>query len=169
MVILLTRNIFNKNNIKIKYIEEDIFYITENIMIFSNFKRSNDFEIINKKLQIKQDENYVLDKFSDEIVLVLKHEKGLVVIIGCAHVGIVNILKTIIEKTGMTIYAIVGGTHLIEADEKRLKNTINFLKEKNIQILRMSHCTGENAVKEIKYEFREKFIYNNTGNIIEII
>ena len=114
----------HQNNIQVKYIEEDIFYITENIMIFSNFKRSNDFEQINKIFQIKQDENYIVDDFSDEIVLVVKHEKGLIVIVGCSHVGIVNILETIIERTGMPIYGIVGGTHLIEADEQRLKNTI---------------------------------------------
>lgn len=156
----------NQNNIQVKYIEEDIFYITENIMIFSNFERSNDFELINKKFHVKHDENYVLDNFSDEIVLAVKLEKGLFVILGCSHVGIVNILETIIERTGMPIYGIVGGTHLIEADEQRLNNTINFLKEKNIHILGLSHCTGEYAIEEIKHEFRDKFVYNNTGNII---
>ena len=72
-------------------------------MIFSNFNRSNDIKHINKKFQIKQDEDYVVDDFSDEIVLVVKHEKGLIVIVGCSHVGIVNILETIIDRTGMTI------------------------------------------------------------------
>ncbi|MFA6939731.1 MAG: MBL fold metallo-hydrolase [Clostridiaceae bacterium] len=159
----------NQNNISIKYIEEDIFYITEDIMIFSNFKRSNDFELINKKFLIKQDENYVLDNFSDEIVLAVKTVKGLIVIVGCSHIGIVNILETIIERTGMPIYGIIGGTHLIEADQLRLNNTINFLKEKDIQILGMSHCTGEKAVEEIKREFGKRFLYNNTGNVIKII
>jgi 7,8-dihydropterin-6-yl-methyl-4-(beta-D-ribofuranosyl)aminobenzene 5'-phosphate synthase len=68
----------------------------------------------------------------------------------------------------MNIYGIIGGTHLVEADEQRLKNTIEFLKEKNIQILGMSHCTGEHATEEIRHEFRDKFVYNNTGNIIKI-
>ena len=35
-------------------------------------------------------------------------------------------------------------------------------------MLRLSHCTGENAIKELKYEFRNQFVYNNTGNVIEI-
>jgi len=159
----------HQNNMVVTYIEEDIFYITENIIIFSNIKRSNDFEKINKTFQIKQDENYVVDDFSDEIVLVVKHEKGLIVIVGCSHVGIVNIIETIIERTGMKIYAIVGGTHLIEADEQRLKNTINYFKEKDIHILAMSHCTGKDAIEKIKNEFKDKFIFNNTGNIIKIV
>ena len=158
-----------QNNIQIKYIEEDIFYINENIMIFSNFKRNNDFELINKKFQIKQDENYILDNFSDEIVLAIKFHKGLIVILGCSHVGIVNILETIIERTGMPIYGIIGGTHLIEADELRLNSTISFLKEKDIEILGMSHCTGQKAVEEIKRQFENRFLYNNTGSVIKII
>ncbi len=159
----------NENNILIRYIKEDICYITENIMIFSNFKRNNNFELRNPKFLIKHNESYILDDFLDEIVLAVKLERGLLIILGCSHVGIVNILETIIERTGMPIYGIIGGTHLIEADGQRLNNTINFLKEKHINILGMSHCTGEYAVEKIKHEFKDKFVYNNTGNIIKII
>lgn len=159
----------NQNNIPIKYVKEDIYYITENIMIFTNFKRNNDFEVISERFKVKQDESYVLDNFSDEIVLGIKTKKGFIVILGCSHIGIVNILETIIERTGIPIYGVIGGTHLIEADELRIIKTIDFLKENHIQILGMSHCTGEKAAEEIKHEFKEKFIYNNTGNIIKVL
>lgn len=159
----------NENNISTKYINKDSFEITEDVILFSNFERNNEFEILNKKFYIKQNDKYMIDDFCDEIALAIKTEKGLVVILGCSHVGVVNILKTIIKRTGMIIYGIVGGSHLIEADELRLNNTINFLKEKDIQVLRLSHCTGENAIRELKYEFGNKFVYNNTGNVIEII
>ncbi|MFT5874666.1 MAG: 7,8-dihydropterin-6-yl-methyl-4-(beta-D-ribofuranosyl)aminobenzene 5'-phosphate synthase [Clostridium sp.] len=158
----------HKNNIAIKYIKQDIYYITENIMVFTNFKRNNNFELPNKRFKIKQDEKYILDDFSDEIVLVLKGKSGLFVVVGCSHVGIVNILETIIERTGLPIYGIIGGTHLVEADEQRLNKTINFLKEKDIKIIGVSHCTGEKAAEEIKRQFGEKFLYNNTGNIIVV-
>lgn len=158
----------NQNNISFKCINQDIFNITEDVIIFSNFKRKNNFEILNKKFYIKENGEYVLDDFSDEIVLGVKHEKGLVVILGCSHVGIVNILETITQRLGMPIYAIIGGSHLIEADEIRLNNTINYLKEKNINILRLSHCTGDSAVRKLESEFGNKFVYNNTGNIIEL-
>jgi 7,8-dihydropterin-6-yl-methyl-4-(beta-D-ribofuranosyl)aminobenzene 5'-phosphate synthase len=157
----------HKNNIAIKYIKQDIYYITENIMVFTNFKRNNDFELPNKRFQIKQDGKYVLDDFCDEIVLVLKGKSGLFVIVGCSHIGIVNILENIIERTGLPIYGIIGGTHLVEADEQRLNKTIDFLKEKDIKIIAVSHCTGEKAAEEIKRQFGGRFLYNNTGNIIE--
>jgi Metal-dependent hydrolases of the beta-lactamase superfamily II len=157
-----------QNNISIKNIDKDIFYIAEDVMVFSNFERTNDFEILNKKFYIKKNHEYVLDDFSDEIALGIKHEKGLVIVLGCSHAGLVNILETIAKRTGMPIYGVVGGSHLIEADTLRLNNTINYLKEKNIGIFRLSHCTGDKAVGRLENEFREKFIYNNTGNVIEV-
>lgn len=156
-----------QNNIQVKYINEDIFNITDNILVFSDFKRNNDFELINNKFHIRKNENFVIDDFSDEIILAFKLDKGLVVILGCSHVGVVNILETIIERTEIPIYGIVGGTHLIKADNNRINNTIKFLKEKDIRILRMSHCTGDKAIEEIKLEFGERFLYSHTGSVIE--
>lgn len=68
----------------------------------------------------------------------------------------------------MMIYGVVGGTHLVEADAFRLNKTIDFFQENDIKILRMSHCTGEEAVERIKLEFGEGFKYNNTGNVIDL-
>lgn len=157
----------SQNNISLKCIKQDIFNITEDVILFSDFERKNNFEILNKKFYIKENDKYVLDDFFDEIALCIKHEKGLVIIVGCSHVGLVNILETIIKRTHMTIYAIIGGSHLIEADELRLNNTINYLKEKNISIFRLSHCTGNSAVEKLQDEFGKKFVYNNTGNVIK--
>ena len=159
----------SQNNISTKYIDKDLFNITEDVMIFSNFERKNDFELLNKKFYIKKNDKYVFDEFSDEIVLGIKHEKGLVIIVGCSHVGLVNILETIINRTGIPIYAVIGGSHLIEADELRLNKTINYLKERNINILRLSHCTGDRAVKKLQSEFGKRFIYNHTGNILFLV
>lgn len=160
-------NFIYKNNISINYVKDDIYYISENIMVFSNFKSSNDFELLNKKFRIKHNEKYILDKFSDEIALAVKVDKGLVVIVGCSHVGIVNILETIMKRTNMPIYGVIGGTHLVEADDLRLNKTIDFFKENDIKVLGMSHCTGEKAIERIKTQFEERFIYNSTGNIID--
>lgn len=156
----------NDNSIEMKYVDKNIFYITENIMLFSDFKRNNDFETISGKFKIKQNKNYVPDDFSDEIALGIKTEKGLVVIAGCSHPGIVNISETIMERTGMIIYGIIGGTHLLDADETRLSRTISFLEEKNIKIIGMCHCTGEKAATEMGKKFKDKFIHNNTGRVV---
>lgn len=156
------------NNITIKYVNEDMFKINEDIMLFSNFERKNSFEKLNENFFVREGNEYKLDAFSDEIVLAIKLKGYLFVVLGCSHVGVVNILETIIKRTNMPIYGIVGGTHLVESDELRLNSTIDFFKEKKINILGMSHCTGENAVKEFKEKFKNSFVHNNTGNIINV-
>jgi 7,8-dihydropterin-6-yl-methyl-4-(beta-D-ribofuranosyl)aminobenzene 5'-phosphate synthase len=157
------------NEINIEYVSSHVVHLSENIMVFSNFLRNNDFENLNKNFYIKGNEKYELDDFSDEIVLAIKTEKGLFVILGCSHVGVVNILETIIQRTGMDIYGVVGGTHLVDADEIRLNKTISYFKEKNIQLIGVSHCTGADGEKRLQETFNNRFFKNNTGNIIEII
>ena len=95
-----------KNDIPLKKVTENIYYITENIMVFHNFRRSTDYEKTSEKFLISNDKeniestdqqrsSYVQDEFADEIALGIRTEKGLVIIVGCSHVGIVNILRTI--------------------------------------------------------------------------
>lgn len=169
-----TGNSFNKkfladNNLNIIYINEDIHKLTENLFIFSSFKKEAHFETINKKFYIKLGRDFQQDLFEDEIVLGIKTQKGLVIILGCSHVGVVNILETISERTGFDIYGVIGGTHLVEADEERIDNTIEYFKKRDIGLIGVSHCTGEEAIEKLQCEVKDRFIYNDTGNIIEII
>jgi 7,8-dihydropterin-6-yl-methyl-4-(beta-D-ribofuranosyl)aminobenzene 5'-phosphate synthase len=157
-----------KNNILMKIIDSGLVKLTEEIYVFSNFQRNNDFEALNNKFYIKQNDEFYNDNFLDEIVVGIKHQKGLVLLLGCSHIGLINIIETIIKRTGLPVYAIIGGSHLIHADELRLIKTINYLKESKIEILRLSHCTGEIAVNKLVNEFNNKFGYNNTGNIIKL-
>lgn len=157
-----------ENKISIKYINEDTFNISDNISVASNFERKTDFEKIKDRFIIKVDNNYKKDDFSDEIVLAVKLQQGLLVVLGCSHVGIVNILETLIERTDMPIYGIIGGTHLVEADDFRVDETIKYLREKDIKLIGVSHCTGEKAVEKLKDNFKDRFLEVNTGEIIEI-
>ncbi|MDD3659972.1 MAG: MBL fold metallo-hydrolase [Lachnospiraceae bacterium] len=150
-------------------VSEDSYYISEDIMLFHHFQKKNDFELSNHKFCIIKGDEIRQDEFMDEIALVIKTLKGLIVIVGCSHVGIVNILSTIIERTGMSVYALIGGTHLIEADENRMMETIDYLNKINLGIIAVSHCTGEHHIARIKQEFGDRFVYNTTGNIIEVV
>lgn len=157
-----------EKGIVLNMVKEDIVYLTEHIMVFHHFKQSNDFEKRNSKFFYKEDSHYSPDEFDDEISLGIVTEKGLVVIAGCSHVGIVNILNTIAERVNIPIYAVIGGTHLVEASAERIQKTIESLKKMKIQLVAVSHCTGEDGIRSISHEFKEKFLYNNTGKIIEI-
>jgi len=157
-----------KKQIFLRKVKEDMINLTNHIIVFHHFSRYTDYEVRNSRFFIKENAEFIPDNFDDEISLGIITEKGLVVIVGCAHVGIVNILKTISKRVNIPIHAVIGGTHLIEADEFRIKKTMDAFKEMKIQLIAVSHCTGEEGIRLISEELKEQFLYNNTGKIIEI-
>ena len=120
------------------------------------FNLMNDLNIDGEEL--KQDE------INDDLSLVVETEYGLVVILGCAHHGIVNNLKQAQKVTGQElIYAAVGGTHLVHASRERMAKTAAALREMGVQYLGASHCTGFAASAYLAGEFGERFFQNNAG------
>ena len=86
---------------------DDYYKISENIEIYSNLEMRNDFEDTEKKLFVKNENEFIKDKFNDEIYLVIRKEGKQSVITGCAHRGIINILNGISNKTGSKSFGIV--------------------------------------------------------------
>lgn len=152
-----------EKNINIKYIDEDSFKLSKNITIFTNFKSMNDFELPNKSYFLKIRDNYIQDGMEDELVLGVDTEKGYIIICGCSHIGICNIVENIKERTGKKIYGIIGGLHLSKASDERIEKVLNYFKENNIEFLGTSHCTGKKVCDILKNE-NEDFVYNSTGN-----
>lgn len=108
---------------------------------------------------------YEQDDFRDEIALGLRTTKGLVLVVGCSHVGIVNISQTVMERTGEQVYSVLGGTHLMEADEERLDKTMISLRECGLEQIAVSHCTGDAGMEKVAQEFGSNFVKNNTGHV----
>lgn len=157
-----------KRGIEVIKVSESMKYLSDRVVIFHHFSSFTEYEKRNNRFYIKKEEDFIPDDFDDEIAMGVLTSKGLVLIVGCSHVGIINMLKTVNEHLHMPIYAIVGGTHLIEADAERLNETVNELKQMNITQIAVSHCTGEEGIQRLQQEFPLEFLYNNTGNVIEI-
>lgn len=158
-----------KDKVMLHKVAADVTYLDVNIMLFKNFQRVTDFEKCNLKFVVEREAlPYEPDDFRDELALVLRTSKGLVVVVGCSHVGIVNILKTITERTGEQIYSVLGGTHLVEADEERLDKTMKELRNMGLSQIAVSHCTGEPGMERVAQEFGADFVKNNTGHVYEI-
>jgi 7,8-dihydropterin-6-yl-methyl-4-(beta-D-ribofuranosyl)aminobenzene 5'-phosphate synthase len=162
------KSFLKKNNIYTQYINDDITNVTESLLIFTNFNRKEEYENINQSMYIKEDDKYKKDMFLDEISIGIKTDKGLVVIVGCSHVGIVNILDTIIQRTRMKIYALIGGTHLITEDEEKIDILIEYLKEKDVKLIGACHCTGKQGETMLSQQLEENFINNNTGDVLKV-
>ncbi len=151
--------------VDLQIVTEDVTYLTEKILLFKNFPGVSEFEKMNEKFVLSQGEAYSRDEFREEIALGLRTSKGLVLIVGCSHVGICNILQAVSERVDEPIYAVLGGTHLMEADEERLERTMEVFRKFGVQCVAVSHCTGEQGIALAKETFREQFILNNTGNM----
>ncbi|MBQ9143046.1 MAG: MBL fold metallo-hydrolase [Lachnospiraceae bacterium] len=151
--------------VDLQIVTEDVTYLTEKILLFKNFPSVSEFEKMNEKFVLSQGEAYSRDEFREEIALGLRTSKGLVLIVGCSHVGICNILQAVSERVDEPIYAVLGGTHLMEADEERLEKTMEVFHKFGVQCVAVSHCTGEQGIAMAKETFREQFILNNTGNM----
>ena len=139
-------------------------YITDRIMTTGEIPMLTSYEEIENNLFIKEGGVLQPDKLSDDLALIINADFGLVVILGCAHRGIINTLRHAQNLTGNElVYAVIGGTHLLRASEERLAKTIVDLKELGIQKLGVSHCTGFHASAQLAQEFRDIFFLNNAG------
>lgn len=147
-------------------VEQDVVWLGENIVLLKNFSRVTVYEEVNPKFFVKQGGEYVQDYFPDEIALGIITGQGLVLIVGCSHVGIVNMLEQVKQVLGIPVVVVLGGTHLVEAGEERLEKTAEALREHGVRRIAVSHCTGEAGMELLKREFPKEFTVNNTGNVM---
>jgi len=103
------------------------------------------------------------------IVLDIK-EKGLAVITGCGHSGIINTIHYAQELTGVDkIYCVMGGFHLIgNIGEALIERTIEEMKQFDPEIIVPCHCTGLKAMQKFEKVFPEAFVLNASGTKIHL-
>jgi 7,8-dihydropterin-6-yl-methyl-4-(beta-D-ribofuranosyl)aminobenzene 5'-phosphate synthase len=103
-----------------------------------------------------------------EQTLVLNTKHGLVVMTGCSHPGIVEMLKEIKKTFNKDIYMVFGGFHLLQKSEKEMQSIIAGMKALGVVKCGATHCTGEPQIKMIKEAFGENYFELGVGNKIII-
>lgn len=140
------------------------FWLTENIVTTGEIPMVTDYEVTDPVTVIKEGDEILPDTLTDDLGLIIRTDEGLVVIVGCAHRGIINTLIHARNLTGEAqIRAVLGGIHLFNASEERLERTIADLKEMNIKQLGVSHCTGLYPSARLRHELGETFFFNHAG------
>ena len=143
--------------------------ISENIMTTGEIPMVTDFERVEPYLLVKEGSGFQPDEVLDDQALIINMEVGLVVLLGCAHRGIINTLYQAQKLTGVKkVYTVLGGCHLMDASEERIRLTTDALKEMGVQKLGVSHCTGLRAACHMAREFGESFFFNNAGTVISL-
>ena len=100
--------------------------------------------------------------------LVIKTHTGGVLITGCGHPGIVDMVRRAKEELGIEIHAVIGGLHLMNTQESGVAEMGAILQEMGVRQICPTHCTGDRSIAMLKESFGEGFIPGGTGREIII-
>ncbi|MGB2629699.1 MAG: MBL fold metallo-hydrolase [Candidatus Omnitrophota bacterium] len=108
-------------------------------------------------------------RYMPEQALVVKDKKGVSVITGCAHPGIVRIIKHVKRKLKTDkIYMVIGGFHLEGMDRGKIDRLISEFKELGVEKVGPAHCAGEMAVRVFRGKFGKNYVPVKAGSVIEL-
>jgi 7,8-dihydropterin-6-yl-methyl-4-(beta-D-ribofuranosyl)aminobenzene 5'-phosphate synthase len=152
------------------FLTTDPFPFLPGLITTGEVRRQTDFEEVGIPLFTLVDGRLVQDRMMDDISLVAQvQDKGLVIVTGCSHAGIVNIVKHSVEMTGENrIAAILGGFHLLAASEERMRKTAEALSQFDIELISAGHCTGFKAQVALYQTFKDRFKPLQTGMVFEM-
>ena len=105
----------------------------------------------------------VADPIPDDQAIYIDTASGVVVVLGCAHAGVINTLDYIHQITHRPIHAVFGGTHLLNTSKERLNKTIDALRAMDISIIAPAHCTGPRATAALWTAFPEQIADCSVG------
>ncbi|MCU0861531.1 MAG: MBL fold metallo-hydrolase [Methanomassiliicoccales archaeon] len=114
--------------------------------------RTTDFEHALNFLRDEGDRT-VEDTIIEEQAVYLVTKRGLVIITGCSHAGIVNIVTHAKKSTGSKVHLVIGGFHLGGASQDRIRKTMDQLKNLGVDRIAPLHCTGFEAMKNFSDRF----------------
>ncbi len=162
----LSREKSNKAGVNLVETREPYPFLDGDGIFLGEIPRLTDFEKGMPDMFYEAEGKEKQDPFHDDSGIVFNiRDKGLVIISGCAHAGIVNTIKYAQHVTGVTdVWAVMGGFHLSGADfEGVISPTTSGLKEIDPHYIIPAHCTGRDAVMHIEREMPDAFLLNMAG------
>ena len=147
----------------------DFTEVEKGLFLTGEVPRQTNFEKPDPRLFSEMDGAMTNDLFLDDQSLILDTDKGIVLILGCAHSGMINIINHVINKMGKEkFHSILGGTHLDFLTPEQLEESIKSLKRMEIGKIGVSHCTGMKAAFRLQQEFGDRFFYGCVGSVLEV-
>jgi 7,8-dihydropterin-6-yl-methyl-4-(beta-D-ribofuranosyl)aminobenzene 5'-phosphate synthase len=104
----------------------------------------------------------------NEQALVVTTPRGLVVITGCAHPGIVRIVEAAKEHFGREVLHVIGGFHLGGRSTATLEHIVQEIRQLGVQRVTPTHCTGDEAISLFRQEYGEEYLPGGTGAVFVI-
>ena len=140
------------------------------VYLTGEIPRQSDFEKGDLKMSaiLPGGETIHPDPINDDLSLILDTAKGLVIVLGCAHAGLINIIEYTLEKMNKDrIHAIIGGTHLGFSGNEQFEETVKVLDRFQIDRLGVSHCTGLARAAQLHARLKDRFFFGTVGTVLE--
>ena len=148
---------------------KDFMEVEKGVFLTGEVPRKTSFEKPDPVLFAEIDGKINQDVFSDDQSLILDTRKGLILVLGCAHSGTINIINYVMDKTGKDkFYAILGGTHLDFLTPEQLEESVKVLRKMKIEKIGVCHCTGMRAAFRLHQEFGDRFFYGHVGSSLDL-
>jgi 7,8-dihydropterin-6-yl-methyl-4-(beta-D-ribofuranosyl)aminobenzene 5'-phosphate synthase len=161
-----TREMAEKAGVKVVEARTPSLLLDGAALFLGEIRRRTDFERGFPIAHFQEEGTEKWDPIEDDTSIVMRVKgKGLVVLSGCAHSGIVNTVHYAREVTGVDqVYAVMGGFHLSGPFfEPIIERTTEELKKINPTYIVPTHCTGRKAILHMEREMPEQFILNMSG------
>lgn len=161
-----------KNHPQIIFTDK-VMKINENMILFSDVVEREYYSTSNKKLFVKRNERIEPDDFSHEQSLIILDNNKKILISGCSHTGIVNILKRGEEIIDGTFDYVIGGFHLYNPVSRKKESTdlvesITEILAKTKTYYYTCHCTGPKAFLKMKETLKDQLESLSVGNELEL-
>lgn len=129
--------------------------------------RKNDFEI-DRAPRYRDPKGTTQDSLPDDQALAIETASGTVVVLGCAHAGVINTLDQVREfLSADRIHAVIGGMHLVSADSQRLEATIDGFRRLGVDLVIPMHCTGMEAASRFRAALGDGCRFAGAGDSFE--
>ncbi|MFX1236023.1 MAG: MBL fold metallo-hydrolase [Promethearchaeota archaeon] len=133
---------------------------------FERVMELNEGEKLVKNIDGTEADDLILD---DQSLWADVEDVGPIVLVGCAHAGLLNIINQVARFGSFSkFHGLIGGTHLVRRQDSYIDKTIEGLRRYNFQLLSPCHCTGFKATTKLWYSFPNEFYLNYSGREFEI-
>ena len=172
----LNKDVLEDNWSRLEFINE-FTEVDKNIFIVTDIKGEYPLPEGNKNLYMEDKYELKRDEFNHELVLVIRGEGGIVVFTGCAHNGIINIIKTVKDTFPKEkIKGIIGGFHLMTEgkwegacmENEEIDKISKVIMDEEIGRVYTGHCTGEKGYLRLKEKLGDRIEYLSGGAMIDI-
>jgi len=155
------------SGVSCSFVDSRLTEIAEGVWVITGFSRTHEDEVINPRFVLRKNGGFEPDRFTDEVLVAVDSPEGIIILLGCSHPGMKNMIDTVRDLLDRPVYAILGGTHLVEASRESLEKSISYLADDSFKVLGVSHCTGEKAM-EILRGSNSRYFHNRTGSSLYV-